>query len=280
MLNNDETWNDDERKLFEIVPLGGATIGNIRAQKQLGWDEGRYWSARDALVDRGLIGRGVGRGGTLFRVSDDHEEPEVQVVVPLATSATPATVEAAAVAAVAAVQREDGLYEPLAGVIRGAWARDHRSNLLAVEIVARQGRRATGGTWSRPDIVSVEVLNLLYVPTKILEVVTFEVKPADAIDVQCVYESLAHRRAATHAYVVLHVPASEQAALTEVLQGVLAVARSHGVGVVTFADPSDYDTWEELAPAERVEPDPERLNAFIDNQLPDSVKNRLARELR
>lgn len=274
---DDETWNDDEKKLFEVVPIDGSTIGNIRAQKQLRWDEGRYWSARDALVDRGLIGRGVGRGGTLYRVLEDHEEPEVQVVVPLATSET---VEAAAVAAVTAVQREDGLYEPLASVIRGAWARDHRSNLLAVEIVARQGRRATGGTWSRPDIVSVEVLNLLYVPTKILEVVTFEVKPADAIDVQCVYESLAHRRAATHAYVVLHVPASEQAALTEVLQGVIAVARSHGVGVVTFADPSDYDTWEELAPAERVEPDPERLNAFIDNQLPDSVKNRLARELR
>jgi hypothetical protein len=276
-LIDDEIWNDDEKKLFEVVPMDGSTIGNIRAQKQLRWEEGRYWSARDALVDRGLIGRGVGRGGTLFRVLEEHEEPEVQVVVPLATSET---VEAAAVAAVAAVQREDGLYEPLAGVIRGAWARDHRSNLLAVEIVARQGRRATGGTWSRPDIVTVEVLNLLYVPTKILEVVTFEVKPADAIDVQCVYESLAHRRAATHAYVVLHVPASEQAALTEVLQGVLAVARSHGVGVVTFADPSDYDTWEELAPAERVEPDPERLNAFIDNQLPDSVKNRLARELR
>lgn len=195
-------------------------------------------------------------------------------MVPLSDTAS------AAEAAVAAVQREERLYSPLASVIQGAWARDRRANLLAVEVIARQGRRATGGTWSRPDLVSVEVLNLLYVPTKILQVTTFEVKPADAIDVQCVYESLAHRRAGTHAYVLLHVPISDQAALTELLQGVVAVARSHGVGVITFADPADYDTWEELAPAERVEPDPERLNSFIENQLPEAVKNKLARALR
>ena len=210
----------------------------------------------------------------MFRVSEKHAEAEVTVAVPLENPAQ------AVQAAVAAVQREDGLYEPLAKVVSGAWARDRRSQLLAVEIVARQGRRATGGTWSRPDIVSVEVMNLLYVPTKVIEVTTFEVKPADAIDVQCVYEALAHRRAATHAYVLLHVPTKEQAAITETLQAVLGVARSHGVGVVTFSDPSDYSTWDELAQAERVEPDPERLNGFIESQLPEKVKMKIAQALR
>lgn len=147
-------------------------------------------------------------------------------------------------------------------------------------MVARQGRRATGGTWSRPDLVSVEVLNLLYFPSKILEVVTYEVKPADAVDVQCVYEALAHRRAATHAYVMLHVPVKRKSAMNETIQTIVSIARSHGVGVVSFADASDYGTWEEVAVAERAEPDPERLNAFIDTQLPDSVKMRLARALR
>lgn len=145
-------------------------------------------------MNRGLIARGVGRGGTLFRVPEKSAEAEVTAAVPLSSTAD------AMEAAVDAVQREDGLYEPLANVIRGAWARDRRSALLAVEIVARQGRRATGGTWSRPDIVSVEVLNLLYVPTKVLEIVTWEVKPADAIDLQCVYEALAHRRPHTPMY--------------------------------------------------------------------------------
>lgn len=68
--------------------------------------------------------------------------------------------------------------------------------------------------------------------------------------------------------------------MAETLQAVLSVARSHGVGVVTFSDLAEYDTWEELAPAERVEPDPERLNNFIESQLPDKVKMRIARELR
>lgn len=264
----------EEASLYEVVPRNGSTIGNHKARNQLGWEEEKYWAARDALVDRGMISRGVGRGGTVFRVPEKSAEAEVTVAVPLEDP------QAAAHAAAEAVQREDALYEPLASVLRSAWARDRRQNLLAVEIIARQGRRATGGTWSRPDLVSVEVLNLLYVPTKVLEVVTFEVKPADSIDVQCVYEALAHRRAATHAYVLLHVPTKQQAVLTETLQAVLAVARSHGVGVVTFSDPDDYNTWEETAPAERVEPDPERLNNFIESQLPDKVKMRIAKELR
>lgn len=264
----------DEGALFQVVPPGGGTIGNQKARQQLGWDEERYWGARDALVDRGLIARGVGRGGTVYRVVQGPRAQEVTVSVPVTDSTDAASIAAAV------IQREEGLYEPLSDVLRGAWARDRRSSLLAVEVVARQGRRSTGGTWSRPDIVTVEVLNLLYFPTKILEIVTFEVKPTDSIDVQCVYEALAHRRAATHAYVLLHVPAKGQASMSETLQAVLGVARSHGVGVVTFSVPGDYSTWEELAIAERAEPDPERLNAFIDTQLPESVKLRLARELR
>ncbi len=268
--------SQDETDLFNAIPSSGRTIGNQRARSSLGWEEERYWAVRDSLVDLGLIARGVGRGGTVYRVIEESNvsPAEVTVSVPLDDPAKAANL------AVEAVQREDSLYDPLSAVLKGAWARDRRSQLLAVEIIARQGRRATGGTWSRPDIVPVEVLNLLYIPTKILEVVTFEVKPSDAIDVQCVYEALAHRRAATHAYVMLHVPTDKQTALMETLQTVVGAARGHGVGVVTFSDPADYSTWEELNIAERVEPDPERLNQFVETQLPEQVKTKLARELR
>ena len=60
----------DEQAMYEVIPKNGSTIGNYKARQHLGWDEERYWSARDSLVDRGLIARGVGRGGTLFRVSE------------------------------------------------------------------------------------------------------------------------------------------------------------------------------------------------------------------
>lgn len=262
-----------QEQFLDVVPKNGSTIGNARARQRLKWDEERYWAIRDELVDAGLIRRGPGRGGTVARVLTGKAEPELTVTVPVDNP------EEAASRAAEAVQREESLYDPIAATIKGAWSRDHRANLLAAEVVARQGRRATGGTWSRPDIVTIEVLNLLYVPNKILEVVTFEVKPADSINVQCVYEALAHRRSATHAYVVLHVPTTNSYS-SEGIDDIVAVARMHGVGVIVFSDPENYETWDELAPAERVEPDPERLNSFIETQLSAKTRDRLAKALR
>ncbi len=263
---------DDEQSLLNVVPLEGGTIGNQRAQDALAWDDDRYWAARDGLVDKGLVARGRGRGGTIRRVINDvavgdgapseQPQPSKNIVEEV-------------------IRREVELYEPMATVLRGDWAKDRRIvGLLSVEIIANQGRRSTGGTWSRPDLVSVETRTFEYVPGKFLEVTTFEVKPTDAIDVQAVYEALAHRRAATRSYVVLHVPAHQLAALEETIKAVSLVARSHGIGVITASDPADYSTWEELEEALRVEPDPERLNEFIETQLSASLKKRIARALR
>lgn len=151
---------------------------------------------------------------------------------------------------------------------------------LAVEVTALQGRRATGGTWSRPDIVSVEVRTFAYVPGKYLEVATFEVKAANAINVQAVYEALAHRRAATHSYVVLHVPAEQAEHLEDAVGDVAEAARAHGIGVITAADPDDYNTWEDREEARRIEPDPERLNTFVATQLSDTARDLISRRLR
>lgn len=266
----------DEAALLAVVPEDGSTIGNARAREALSWDEERYFPVRNALADKGMVIRGVGRGGSLRRVPAEVPTDTVTVTVSAvdAVNATPNTVEALI------RQREDELYEPMATVLQGAWAKDRRWNLLDVEITARQGRRQTGGTWSRPDIVSVEIKTFEYVPGKFLEVVTYEVKPADAIDVQAVYEALAHRRSSTRAYVVLHVPPNSEAALVEAVENVRQAARMHGIGVVTVGKPSDYSTWDELEKADRFEPDAERLNAFIEQQLGDKLKRKIARALR
>lgn len=264
----------DERALLECVPVGGATISNPVVQHSLGWSDERYWRARDALVDKGLIVRGRGRGGTLRRVSEVPVSDTVAVPVDVGRSHDPmATVEEA-------IKREIDLYEPMAAVIGRDWARDRRANLLSVDITALQGRRSTGGTWSRPDIVTVEIKTYAYVPGKYLEVITFEVKSTDSVDVQAVYESLAHRRAATHAYVLLHVPPLAATSLEEVIEDLRTVARSHGVGVITASDPGNYDTWEELEEAVRVDPSPDRLDQFIGTQLPERTRSKIARGLR
>lgn len=266
--------SDDEAALYVAIPENGTTIGNKRAREVLGWPDELYWKVRNSLEDKGLVARGPGKGGTTRRVV---------AIAPVQVVSVPVEVDGntdVLATAEAIIQREEELYEPLAAVITGDWAKDRRATPLAVEVTARQGRRSTGGRWSRPDIVSIEIKTYEYVPGKFLEVVTFEVKPSDAIDVQAVYEALAHRRAATRSYVLLHVPTEQAEALQDIIQDVRVVARSHGVGIVVATDPAEYDTWEELEEAQRAEPDPDRLNQFIETQLSPKTKRLIARALR
>lgn len=262
----------DQALLYAKVPDDGQTIGNLALKAALGWDTDQYYAVRDSLVDAGLIARGRGRGGTVRR---NVAPPTIENVGPQ-LSHIPGAIERIEEVATS----EAGLYDPMRAVINGDWAKDHRSKPIAVEITALQGRRTTGGAWSRPDIVSVEVRTFPYVPGKYLKIVTFEVKPPKAAGVLAVYEALAHRRSATNSYVLLHIPPEEAVALESVIEEVVEVARSHGIGVVIAGDPGEYQTWDERVEAERVEPDPERLNDFIRTQLSAATCQLLAERLR
>ncbi len=261
---DEDTW-----QLLNHIPADGGRVSNVTLLRTLRWDEDRYYMARDALLASGQIVRSTGRGGTVRRAAPASVEPS-----------TPAsTVVEVAEQIEEEVRSELDLYEPMRKVIAGDWARDRRWDPLAVDITAQQGRRATGGTWSRPDIVSVEVRAFAYVPGKHLEVTTFEVKPASGITVQAVYEALAHRRAATRSYVLLHVPPGNPE-LDDAVDDVATVARSHGIGLITAGEPDNYQTWEEREEAQRIEPDPERLDQFIATQLPDRTKTAISKRLR
>lgn len=263
---------EDEQALLRCLPSDGGTKSNRAVQRQLGWEPDRYWAARDSLVDAGHIVRGRGRGGTVRRVAEAKQSTgTVSVAVDVADPVH--DIESA-------VQSELALYDPMRRVIEGDWAKDHRSDPLAVEITALQGRRATGGIWSRPDIVSVEIRTFAYVPGKHLELTTFEVKLASGLSVQSVFEALAHRRASTRSYVLAHVSPHDAPSITETIEEVAEVARAHGVGFVTAGDEQDYDTWEEHVEAQRDEPDPARLDTFIETQLSERTKRLISRRLR
>jgi hypothetical protein len=258
---------DGEREsLLSHVPEDRG-IGNTALMRVLGWEADRYWAVRDVLLDDGVIERGRGQGGSVRRVAASPETFDV------------AAKEMAVGETAIAFAREAELYEPMRRVIETAWAKDHKTDPIAVVVTAAQGRRQTGGRWTRPDIVSVAVKTFRYLPGKYLEIVTFEVKPADAWDVTAVYEALAHLRSATHAYVVLHVPDSRPADLEKTVDELCRVARSHGIGVIVAGDPSDYATWEEHEDAIRREPDPQLLDDFIAAQLSSDVKERISRHL-
>jgi hypothetical protein len=66
-----------------------------------------------------------------------------------------------------AYAHEAELYEPMRRVIETSWAKDHKTDPIAVVVTAAQGRRQTGGRWTKPDIVSVAVKTFHYLPGKL-----------------------------------------------------------------------------------------------------------------
>jgi len=262
-----EDHSADRERLLALVPTDGSTVGNTALIRQLGWAGNRYWYARDYLLESGVLIRAKGRGGAV-RLA--HPEESNLTVSPEA--------ELIGEAALAYVHEAD-LYPPIREMLETSWAKERQIRSLAVEVTASQGRKATGGRWTRPDLVSVAVRTYRYLPGKYMEVVTFEVKPSDAITVTAVYEALAHLRSATHAYVIYHVPDDDAESVRPVIEEARRVGRAHGVGVITMGDPKDWETWDELEEAHRVEPDPERMDEFINVQLSQEAHDQIARAL-
>ena len=212
------------------------TQGTSLCSENSGGEEGTYWTIRDRLVDAGLLELGRGRGGSVSLVT---QAPPGQAITPESTSPSVHLTSRQRIS-------EGELYDPVADVLRKQWARDLRFRSHVVEVTARQGRRDTGGTWTRPDIVTAALRVFPHVPGKFFDLITFEVKPFDGIDVTAVFEALSHRRAATQAYVWLHVPATEasNADLSALLKRIEEEASRHGVGMIVGADPSDYSCWD------------------------------------
>jgi hypothetical protein len=130
----------------KVQELGGKA-GNTRLIRELGWSEDEYWPIRDRVVDLGSLRRYRARGGAVAIVQPPQDESQ-------ATQDVQQAEEFQTGEAVQSVQpAERDLYEPVATVLRGAWARDSRFRHQVVEITASQGRRNTGGTWTRPDVV-------------------------------------------------------------------------------------------------------------------------------
>jgi hypothetical protein len=242
---------EEEQQLFDLVPADGSYVTNPDVRGRLGWEPDRYWTVRNSLIDQNLLSVARGRGGLVCRVLAQQVVP---AAAPVAVSVPPPA-------------REEDLYAPAATVLNSEWAREKRLERWIVHTTARQGRRETGGRWSRPDLVVVTQSVYPYVPGRHFDVITFEVKPTDALDVTAVYEALAHLRAATKAYVLLHVPDADADHLDDTLSEIYSEAKKHGIGVIIFNQPGDFAGWEEKVEPVRQEPDPRRLNDFLARQF-------------
>jgi hypothetical protein len=254
--STDDEIADFEKRLLDKVPKT-ESIGNVTLLGELGWSESTYWRIRDRLIDAGRLTKGRGRGGSVRRVVVAPPVAHVPTV-----SSAPRT-------------NEIDLYEPILATLKSHWVKDNRIRDFVAEITAHQGRRETGGKWSRPDITLASYNTYPFVPGKHFDVYTFEVKTSDQLDVTAVYEALAHQRAAHYSYVFIAAPDDRFEAIEATLDAVRTEADEHGVGLVAMSNPSDYDTWEFLVDPVRADPDPADLNDFLAAQTTTGFKDQI-----
>lgn len=244
-------------ELLQYVPADGSTIGNGRLREQLEWETEKYIRVRDEAVRDGILRLGRGRGGAVSRTSPSAPGP-VEVEKP--ASKEP--------------KREIDLYP---GFMRGlqTWAANQGWTSHFVEQVSHQGRRNTGGNWTRPDFVVVGARKYDYTPGIVRDVETFEVKPATC-DIAAVFEAAAHSRFATKSH--LAIAATPETLKEDLLARIESECQRFGLGLILFTNPADTDSWDYRADAIRSEPDPDLLERFINDQI--SEKEKLRRWLR
>lgn len=248
-----------QEQLISAMPPRGS-IGNGALRIKLGWNEDPYWYIRNKLLQSGHIEERRGRGGN------------VRLVLPMTS---PVRVNEASFASQESRITESALYDPIIATIRSHWVPDHNIQDFVIDRTAHQGRRDTGGKWTRPDITLASYNIYRYVPGKQVELNTFEVKTYDGLDVTAVYEALAHRRAAHYSYVLAYVPDSERVALGPLLERLCADADDHGIGFVLMKGPKEYGTWNFEVQPTRHEPDPANVDNFIRTQTSDEFKDKI-----
>ena len=251
-----------EQTLIDRLTEHDGYSGNISLRRELGWADDIYWSIRNRLVDQGRLYTKRARGGAIGLV--EIEQIAAENLAQQEPNAPPAP------------QNEAELYPPVREVLNNDWSKDQRFRHHLVEVVAAQGRRNTGGTWTRPDIVVAAVRIFPFLPNKFFDVITFEIKPASNINLTAVYEALAHRRAATQSYVWFHCTDVQQAAEEDNLKRIAEECDRHGIGLIVASDPANYETWDTRVDAERVIAEPARLNDFIALQISEGGKDQIS----
>ena len=249
---------DYKQRLLELVPNTGESIGNAALRHEFrkvlaaAGDEvtdDDYWLIRDSLIEDGLIQTGKGRGGSVHRVLLEKEV------------AAPAPAPAEEVEG-----GEAGLYVPFHNAIRTGYAPANGIRRFVSEITAKQGRRLTGGRWTRPDVTLLAMRSYTFTPGKRLEVITFEVKPDLETALEGVFEALAHSVFAHRSYLAVHIPGYQN--LNDYPDDrIYHECERFGVGYILFDDPNNYDTYDVVVTARLKEPDPAEVDNFIRTQV-------------
>lgn len=248
---------------IEALEAAGGSCGNSRLRRELGWDEDFYWKMQGHLIEAGRIVSGRGQGGSV-------RFTERQAAESGAGSVGHASKNAPKIS-----QKERDLYAPLKVEIKEKWINRFGLDDVFVDETHSRGSKDTGGTFTRPDITAVGIRRYVFLPKR-LEIVTFEVKTEDAINIMGVLEAIAHREAAHRSYVV-YVASRDKFDSSNESERIVEMTQKYGVGVVLAEKPDEVETWDVVLDALRHEPDPARLDQFLNDLPGNEMKKQLSK---
>src|ERR1041385_8848651 len=143
-----------KQRLFELTPADGKSIGNATLRELLKaafpeetFTQEDYFDLRNSLRTDGRVERGKGKGGSVHRllsVLTVDGGRTVAPVVPALDQVEPAEAPPE--------PREADLYQPFKIAIETGYVPDNDLKPWICEITAAQGRKNTGGRWTRPDV--------------------------------------------------------------------------------------------------------------------------------
>ena len=245
------------------IPKNGDAIGNKRlltdwladAKKQFAitLTEPDYWEVRNTLIENGTIAPGRGKGGSVYRLNTAPSATAVEVA--------PAVSEAS-------------LYEPFQKMLNDTWGKANGYKDFVTETTAAGGRRLTGGKWTRPDLVLIAVTRFPFIPGKVLDLVTFEIKPTNSYGIEGVYETASHSVYAHKSYLALHVPTGMKIDVA-IVERFERECERFKIGLMTFSNPQDWSTFESIVDAGRNNPEPLATSGFIASQINKENQNRI-----
>lgn len=252
------TFEELKKQFIEHLKSLKGSAGNKMLRGRLACSDDDYWRIHRELFDEGKITKGRGKGGSVQLVLSESDMPA----------------EPTQVTAMPEVEREIDLYERCLKALQEGWLKERSYDESIARVTAMQGRKKTGGTWSRPDITFVGVIRAEHYPQDQVEYVTFEVKRTDDTSVMGVYEALSHQKSASHSYVMFCCTQYEFET-HEQYRRIMSAASEHGIGVILLEDVNDPDSWNEWLEARRCVPSPSSVDRFISDGFAEDEKKRI-----
>ncbi|MBY5667456.1 hypothetical protein HFO33_35180 [Rhizobium leguminosarum] len=172
---------------------------------------------------------------------------------------------------------EERFYHSVEIGLKRLWAIEnfHENEFYLEETAQKDSKIA--GRWTRPDFTMISHKKFAWTIGHEFDVVTFEVKRPDSCNVLAVFEALSHATAATRAYVVFPIDASEWAKSDPAQEArVKDECSRHGVGLIlienVYIDPQPVH----VIKAVKREIDHERCSSFLAAVVSAEGKQRIS----